>query len=299
MNDRQLEYMLTILKEGSISKAAEVLCISQPSLSQMVRKIEKETGAELFSRHSNPISLTPAGECYIRAARNILAIRKNMETEIQELHTGVRGTLRLGVPVQRGMEIVPFFLPKFHEKYPLVKVELVETGSDDLENLLLQGDLHLACLTTSAKSNSLDYLLVAVEQIVLLASRSTALAKRIPSGQEIDISDAKDETFICIRRGHSVRVTQDSLFDTHHIRPKILFETSSIEVAKRSVPACGAVMLIPRNYIDINPELYDSCSIYPVREINQERHFYICRPKGYPLTLFEEDFIRIFRPDLG
>ncbi len=67
----------------------------------MVRKIEKETGAELFSRHSNPISLTPAGECYIRAAKNILAIRKNMETEIQELHTGVRGTLRLGVPVQR------------------------------------------------------------------------------------------------------------------------------------------------------------------------------------------------------
>ena len=52
MNDRQLEYMLTILKEGSISKAAEILCISQPSLSQMVRKIEKETGAELFSRRA-------------------------------------------------------------------------------------------------------------------------------------------------------------------------------------------------------------------------------------------------------
>ena len=52
----------------------------------------------------------------IRAARNILEIRKNMETEIQELHTGVRGTLRLGVPVQRGMEIVPFFLPKLKKK---------------------------------------------------------------------------------------------------------------------------------------------------------------------------------------
>ena len=112
-------------------------------------------------------------------------------------------------------------------------VDLVESGSDDLENLLLQGDLHLACLTTSAKNTSLDYLLVAVEQIVLLASRSTALAQRIPSGQEIDISDAKDETFICIRRGHSVRVSQDNLFYTHHIRPKILFESSSIEVAKR------------------------------------------------------------------
>ena len=58
-------------------------------------------------------------------------------------------------------------------------------------------------------------------------------------------------------------------------------------------------MLIPRNYIDINPELYDSCSVYPVREINQERHFYICRPKEHPLTLYEEDFIRIFRPDFG
>ena len=69
-------------------------------------------------------------------------------------------------------------------------------------------------------------------------------------------------------------------------------------MGKRSVGPCGAVMLIPKNYIDINPELYESCSVYPVREITNERHFYICRSRERRLRLFEEDFIRIFRPDL-
>ena len=74
MNERQIKYMLTIFREGSISRAAEVLYVSQPSVSQMVRKVEEELRAELFVRHTNPMVLTPAGECYMQAARAIQSI---------------------------------------------------------------------------------------------------------------------------------------------------------------------------------------------------------------------------------
>ncbi|MGO4972644.1 LysR family transcriptional regulator [[Clostridium] aminophilum] len=297
MNDRQLNYMLTILREGSISKAAEVLCISQPSLSQMVRKIENEMNAEIFTRYSNPISLTPAGEYYIKAAHDILNIEENLSRAVHEIAAGSRGTLKIGIPVLRAMEIIPQVYPRFHEKYPNVKLELIESGSDRLENQVLQKEVDLACLTTAPKINELEYILVANEETVLVAAKSTKLAQTVPAGTTISIMDAAREKFIYIKKGHSVRITQDRLFAAFHLRPERLFATGSIEVAKRSLSPCSAVMLCPKNYIDMSPELYDVCVTYPVKEITQERHFYICRRQDQYLNSYVRDFIRILKPD--
>ena len=294
MNDRQLTYLLTILKEGSISKAADVLCISQPSLSQMVRKIEKEIHADIFFRHQTPIALTAAGECYIQAAQNILNIQQAMTDQIHEINTGARGTIRVGVPLQRAMEILPVFFPVYHKKYPNVELRFEERGSDQLENMLLENGLDLAFVTTAPKINDLRYLPVADEKTVLLASKQAAIASRIPAFTPISIREAKDEQFIAIKRGHSVRNTQDQLFAANNIKPEILFETSSIEVAKRSVPSCGAVMLCPKNYIDMSPELYETCQVYPVTGIEVERHFFIILRKNKYMNRYMQDLVDMF-----
>lgn len=294
MNDRQLNYMLTILKEGSISKAADVLCISQPSLSQMVRKIENEIHAEIFFRHQNPIALTPAGKCYINAARDILNIQQAMTDQIHEINAGARGTIRVGVPLQRAMEILPTFFPVYHAKYPSVELKFEERGSDQLETMLLENDLDLAFVTTTPKINDIRYLPVSDEQTVLLAANETSIARRVKPFTPINILEAKDEKFISIKHGHSVRNTQDQLFAANNVRPEILFETSSIEVAKRSVPCCSAVMLCPKNYIDMSPELYETCHVYPVTGIEVERHFFIIIRKNKYVNRFVQDLIDMF-----
>jgi DNA-binding transcriptional LysR family regulator len=296
MNDRQLSYMLTILKEGSISRAAEVLCISQPSLSQMVRKIENEIHAEIFERHHTPIALTPAGECYIRAAQDILNIQKNMSEQIREIHTGARGTLRIGCPVQRAIEILPRFFPEYHRRFPNVEIQLVESGSDQLETMLENNSLDVGFITTTPKVNHLLYYLAANEETVLLASKTAPIASRVTPGTPIGIRDAADENFIAIKEGHSIRITEDRLFASANIRPNLLLETRSIEVAKRLVGPAGAVMLCPKNYIDMSPEIYDDCVIYPVRGIEQERHFYICLPKETYVAQYLAELIRMFIP---
>ena len=79
------------------------------------------------------------------------------------------------------------------------------------------------------------------EELVLLTSRDSRIAKRIPSGTPIDILEARDETFICSKPGHSVRATQDALFASRNMHPRILMETISIEVGKRSAIAWVAV----------------------------------------------------------
>lgn len=293
MNIKHAQYMLTVLKEGSITAAAKKLYISQPSLSQMIKLVENTLGTPIFNRSTDPITLTYAGEKYIEAAKKILTINDNLIKEIEEINHEEHGTIKLGIPVQRAMQVMPYVLPRFYAKYPHVKVDVRESGSANTEAAVLDGNVDLACLTTYPKHEELNYILIEEEELVLLTSRNSQLAKRIPSGTPISITEAKNEKFISSKVGHSVRDTQDRLFVTYDIQPEILMETSSIEVGKRTAIACDAVMICPINYIEMTPELHPDCCVYPIQGIEQRRSFYVCHRKELYLTKYMRDFIEI------
>lgn len=293
MNIKHAQYMLTVLREGSITAAAKKLYISQPSLSQMIKLVENTLGTPIFNRSTDPITLTYAGEKYIEAAKKILTINDNLIKEIEEINHEEHGTIKLGIPVQRAMQVMPYVLPRFYAKYPHVKVDVRESGSANTEAAVLDGNVDLACLTTYPKHEELNYILIEEEELVLLTSRNSQLAKRIPSGTPISITEAKNEKFISSKVGHSVRDTQDRLFVTYDIQPEILMETSSIEVGKRTAIACDAVMICPINYIEMTPELHPGCCVYPIQGIEQRRSFYVCHRKELYLTKYMRDFIEI------
>lgn len=293
MNIKHAQYMLTVLKEGSITAAAKKLYISQPSLSQMIKLVENTLGTPIFNRSTDPITLTYAGEKYIEAAKKILTINDNLIKEIEEINHEEHGTIKLGIPVQRAMQVMPYVLPRFYAKYPYVKVDVRESGSANTEAAVLDGNVDLACLTTYPKHEELNYILIEEEELVLLTSHNSQLAKRIPSGTPISITEAKNEKFISSKVGHSVRDTQDRLFVTYDIQPEILMETSSIEVGKRTAIACDAVMICPINYIEMTPELHPGCCVYPIQGIEQRRSFYVCHRKELYLTKYMKDFIEI------
>lgn len=293
MNLKHIQYVLAVLLEGSITGAAKKLYISQPSLSQMIRQVETDLGAPIFDRTTTPMSLTRAGEKYVAAAQQILTINANLKNEIEELRYEARGKIRFGIPVQRGMLLLPSLMSRFIRLYPTVDVEIFERGSDALEKLVLDDTVDLACMTTVARHRDLNYILVENEELVLLAAPDTALASRIPSGTPIPITEAKDELFVSNKPGHSVRVTQDSLFATYNIHPRIILESISIEVEKRVCLACQAVMLCPRSYLDDLDILSPEACVYPLMNVGSQRHCYVCHRKSLHLTKYMQDFIEI------
>lgn len=293
MNLKHAQYILTVLSEGSITAAAKKLYVSQPSLSQMIKLAENNLGAPIFNRGTDPITLTYAGQKYVEAAKQVMTINQNLAREIQEINQEDHGAIRLGIPVQRAMQVMPYVFPKFHKLFPMVNLDLTESGSAVIESMVLEGALDLACLTAYPKYEELNYILIEREELVLLASKNTSIAKRIPSGSEIVITEAKGESFICSKPGHSVRATQDRLFVMYDIQPRILFETMSIEVAKRTAVACDAVFICPINYIEMSPELHPYCSVYPIKGIENQRSFYVCHRKDLYLTKYMKSFIQI------
>ena len=299
MTINHIQNVLAVLREGSITAAAKKLFISQPALSQAIKQIEQELGTPIFDRSSTPISLTAAGQKYVEAAQQIIDIDRNLRAQIAEINEQVYGHIRVGISVQRGLQLLPQVIPAFSRLYPHVRIELVEHGSASLERMTEEGVCDLSLVTTMEKPGNLRYALIESEQIVLMVSRSAGLAQRFAPGDPIDIREAAYERFVSMATGHSVRAVQDRLFEIHGMSPSILIETKNMEAAKYVAAHSGAVMLIPQVYVTNSPDLCTLVQCHPILNNDYQRHFYLCYRKGLYLPRYMKDFIRIVCQSLG
>ena len=293
MNEKHMHYILTILKEGNFTNAAKKLYVSQPSLSQIVKSAEANLGAPIFNRYTDPISLTPAGQLYVNAAKQISSISTNLTKQIEELSNETFGQLKLGISVQRGMEILPYVYPRLKEQFPHVDLILHEQGSANMERSLIEGTVGIALLTTSPKHEELVYDLIQREHMVLIANKNCDLVRRIAPGTPIDISEAKDEVFVCSKQGHSARTILDALFITREMKPQIGLETMSIEIGKHVVSTSNVVMACPDVYADISNSDSAPYYCYPLLGVENPRHFYACYRKDLYLTKYMRYFLEI------
>ncbi len=291
MNLKQALYIRTIAQEGGVTAAAKKLYVSQPSLSQMVRQVENEYGVTLFDRTVSPLHLTYAGEKYLQAANVILAANDRLENELREIREENSGLLRLGISVQRAMQILPVALPWFMMQFPKVSVDLREEGSAHLEQLLEDGEIDLALAAIESVSPNLSYTLIEKEVIGILAGKNASIAQQIPSGTPISLSMIREDTFVSLKPGHSVRVVQDALFREKGLRPQILLETDSLEVAKRVALQAGACMFCSDIFVDDYARR--SGVFYPLMDYENRRHLYACWRKGEKLPRYAEGFIKI------
>ena len=137
-------YFVAVAETRHFTRAAEEVHVAQPSLSQQIRALEKELGADLFSRARGNITLTDAGEALLPLARRILADADTARHEVQELAQLRRGRVRLGATPSLCTGLLPDVLRAFHDRYPGIQLLIEEGGSHDLVRELARGALDLA-----------------------------------------------------------------------------------------------------------------------------------------------------------
>ena len=292
MNMKQALYFKTIAQYGTITAAAKQLYISQPSLSQTLRQIEDEAGTPLFDRSTSPFHLTYAGERYLKAVEAMLDIETRLKEEIESIRRDDGGRLRLGISITRAMQVLPDVIPIFTKAYPNVTIELTEAASASLEGLLQKGQIDLALAALEANEANIAYELIEKESIGILAGKDSQLAKLIPSGTPISLEMVEKETFVSLDTSHSSRIIQDRLFRRYNIRPKILLETSALEVARRVALKSGACMVLPDVYAD--EFVFNSGgAFYPLKDYENHRHFYACYRNDENTKKYIRDFVSI------
>ena len=210
MNSKKLKYIITIAELKSISKAANELFISQPSLSSILSNLEKELGVTLFNRSTSPLSLTYAGEKYIKIAKEILSLESNLKKELFDISNMKKGKLTVGIPSVRGTHVLPLILPKFKEKFPAMEIHLIEGDSNYLEECLFSGkvDLVLTSLPTNHKKINCELL---YEEKIMLACKKGYLGEDylLPNSTNvISLEKLKDIDFILTKKNHRIENLQ-------------------------------------------------------------------------------------------
>ncbi|MDO5095021.1 MAG: LysR family transcriptional regulator [Peptostreptococcaceae bacterium] len=292
MNSRQLFYITKVAETGSISKAAEELHISQPSLSQMIRAVEKSLGTTIFNRDKSPTTLTYAGEKYVAAARKILQIEGQLLSELSEITLEQGGKIRLGISMHRAIAFLPEILMQFKKEYPNVEVEIHELGSSSLEQHAYLQNVDLAFSTTGQNNSDMVYLPILVEKIFLVAGKNTAISSRIESGKKIKIKEAREEEFVVLKSGHAIRSIQDQLFSEYKILPRVFCETDSIELAKKMALFCDKVALYPE-IVTTHLNMMYGGSYYEIERPRDFKTFCLCYHKDIQIKKYMQRFIDI------
>lgn len=292
MNLKQAKYVKTIAQCGSLTAAAKKLYVSQPSLSQMLRQIEDEIGLPIFDRTVSPFRVTYAGEKYLAAADTVLNANAQLESQLREIKHDHSGRLRLGISISRGLQVLHLVLPIFAKQYPYVTLELTETGSASLEELLRKGEIDLAMAAIESTSPSMAYELIEKETIGILAGKDSHLAKTCLSGTPVRLDEVREDPFVILKEGHSARVIQDKLFRKLDFEPRILLETNTLEIGKRVTLESGACMVLPNIYVDEYVRQKQG-EFFPLADFENHRHFYACYRKDEFIPRYTRDFIQI------
>ena len=136
MHPHSHRYLSAILSTGSISKAAQTLGISQPSLSQFVQRIEKDLGAEVFDRSTRPLTLTESGRIFFEAEKRVAEIREDCRRAVEDINGGGRGRVVIGASEYREMFFLTEVLPVFSAAHPGIEIALEEGTTRELEDFV-------------------------------------------------------------------------------------------------------------------------------------------------------------------
>src|ERR1700754_574125 len=239
---RQLQYFVAVAEQGTVSGAAQNLSISQSSVTEAIKELERDLGVELFERHPRGLNITHKGHQFLRHATKILADVSDARRAFFGEQTVAGGRLQLGVTSLVAGYVLSDLLARYRRAYPGVEVSAIEDNGDYLEHLLIGGKLDIAVMVTS---NLRDRMALQSEILEVSAYRLwLPLGHPLAGADIIGIGDIASEPLIMLTVDE-IEENTGKLLAAIGARPHVAFRTRSVE-AVRSLVATGAgVALLP------------------------------------------------------
>lgn len=230
------DYFLTIVKERSISKAAERLYLSQPYLSQYLAKLEGSLGVILLDRSHSPLRLTPAGELFHAYLERQSFLDRQLVSDLRDLQDKKRPVLHIGVSPWRGSTLLPDVLPLFEGQYPDVQVVLHEAPVPDLGELAEANVIDFCVMQPPDNLAELTYEPVMRERIFLVCHRDHPLLQGLGSGYDDpkpfpDLRLLEHERVVMLPPGWRLSKLLYNTFSVHSVEPQNLLITTNTTTA--------------------------------------------------------------------
>ncbi len=204
MDLRQLRYFAKVVESGSFSKAANQLHVAQPALSQHVRHLEEELGVVLLHRSSQGVKATEAGERLLAHAKRILADFAEITDSVRGKAVSPRGVVRFGMPGTVGEILAVPLIEAAKQRYPDIRIRVVEAMSGYVLDWLKRGELDLAMIYATSDPRGLVVHHGLSEDICLFAVPKLAAEADLP-GETVTLAAAAQLPLIVPGLGHGLR----------------------------------------------------------------------------------------------
>lgn len=245
---RRLSIFVAVVKQGSFSKAAEVVFATQPTVSKAVSQLESEIGMPLLNRIGRRSELTVAGEIVFRRVLSLLADTENLTAELDDLRGLTRGTLRIGFPRLGSSALYAALYVSFRRRYPDIDVQISVHDTVRLEELLHAGGIDLGLLVHPT-SQEFDWQDVRTDPLLVLMPPHHPLAGH----RAIKLQSLSEFPFILFDEGFPLnKVILDACRDKG-ITPTIAARSSQVDFIFELVAAGIGVAFLPRLVVEKRP----------------------------------------------
>ncbi|MCM3568449.1 LysR family transcriptional regulator [Neobacillus mesonae] len=246
MDIRQLRYFAVVVKEGSFSRAAEVLHISQPSLSNAIMKLENEIGFPLLERNTRGFSLTDAGHIFYKRSMDMLMRFSNLQMELKDMQEVGTGLISIG-HIESSKYWMPKVVKNFKNEFPNIHLQFKDIlGQEKVLEALKQYSVHLTITNQPIHHEKILLTPLYTENFILLFHKND---EYLSQKNSITLKDLTDKELIISTTGFQTRIDILHAFQKENVVPNIFYEIERLETACSLVEEGLGVTILPESYI--------------------------------------------------
>lgn len=275
MTITQLEYILAVEKYRNFVQAADSCCVTQPTLSMQIQKLEAEMGVKIFDRSRQPLITTQIGQEIIQQTRiAVLEFYKIKET-INSNKNDVSGEIRLAIIPTIAPYLLPLFLSDFLDKFPLIELKIKELTTDKVIQGLKNNEIDIGLVATPLQQEDIQEFPIFYEELVLYVSKINAIYKKRYALSE----DINPNELWLLEEGHCLRSQIENLCELKRksIGKQFEYQAGSLETLRKMVERNQGITILPElSTLDFDKErlklIRHFKSPTPVREVSLVVH---------------------------
>jgi LysR family nitrogen assimilation transcriptional regulator len=280
MELRQLRYFVAIVDHGSLSRAALVLHVAQPALTQQLRQLEDELGAQLLHRSAQGVTSTDAGRLFYQHALAILKQVSDARAAVAQSTERPSGSVTLGLPHSISGALALPLLTAARARYPEITLQLTEEISGNLIEQLKSGRLNLAVLFDDGQLGQLATTALVEEDLMYICRTGSP---RAPAAASVSLREALASTLILPAQQQGVRPRLEQVARAAGLLLENIIEINSIAILRSALLADIGATLLPVAPLQADVAT-GALSAWPVHSPAVTRSVTLCASRNIPLT---------------
>lgn len=248
---RDLQYLIAIAELGSFSRAAEACAITQPALSERIKRIESDLSVEIFERNKRGVRVTPVGQSVVLKARELLDGASQIDDIVSSAHLPLSGPFRVGIIVTLGPYLMPLILPRLRQHYPNLELILQEGLTESLIAALQSGSLDVVIAAAPLNAPSIKQLELFFEPFILAIPIEHEMAKR----KTVNAQDLCGDDMILLHDGHCLSGQALDVCPTKQRHNHNRLHAMTLETLRHMVASGAGYTLLPSLAVGTKPPL--------------------------------------------